>query len=100
MDEHSFENEVKRICSLFEQKETEGNWTQFDDSLQKLGLILQGSPELQPQLQTVFRHKLKDAVCIAVRFDEIVAMENQKRSLKISFMNSSNPNGLDWFELP
>jgi superfamily I DNA/RNA helicase len=66
MDTNSFENEVKRISALFEQKESEGTWTQFDDSLQKLGLILQGSPDLHPQLQNVFRHRLKDAVLVAV----------------------------------
>lgn len=68
MDVHSFDLEVKRIATLFEQKETEGNWTQFDDSLQKLSAILLGSPELNSQLQSVFRNRLKDAILVAVSY--------------------------------
>jgi hypothetical protein len=55
---------MKQMIQLFEQKETEENWTKFQDSIQKFQLITLGSHHLDQFIVQV--KKLKNALISCV----------------------------------
>ncbi|KAH6587444.1 hypothetical protein BASA50_011386 [Batrachochytrium salamandrivorans] len=57
----ALEYEIKQMAILFEQRETEDNWTKFEDALLRLTAIARGSHSL-PGFATLIKARLKTAL--------------------------------------
>ncbi len=65
LNEQSLEVFAKQTAHLFEQKETEENWSKFEEALVKLTAVTLGSNQL-PSFAATIKTKLKNAIIQSV----------------------------------
>ncbi|KAJ3087761.1 hypothetical protein HK102_010340 [Quaeritorhiza haematococci] len=64
LDASGLEAELKALLTLFEQRETEDNWTKFEDALNRLAAVVRGSHQLPQFVHFVKRLKIPLNNCV------------------------------------